>query len=206
MIIRLTAAAAILSLAPLTAAMAQDADPDWPCVQQLIPKIAAAQVWNGPTVDENLAMTAPPELSELGRNAMDPKVSADAAVKSLKTYFAKVKSRPRLASEIPTVFIVALTDANGQREREINGIKGFTRGQFALSKKLAEDASELDKLTQGQLAKEGTPEKNLEDRVSFERRMFEDNEHQVKYLCEAPGESESRIGLIAKTLEQMLPK
>jgi hypothetical protein len=65
---------------------------------------------------------------------------------------------------------------------------------------------QLDKLTEGQPAKEGTPEKTLEERVQFERRVFEDREHQVKYLCEAPADGESRLGIVARTLESLLPK
>ncbi len=202
--VRLTAA--LLITLPFTSALAQESDPDWPCAQQLVPKIVAAQLWSGPLPDENVAMTAPPDLSELGRNAMDSKVSEQDAVKSLKTYFAKVKSPQKRLEQIPTAFIVALTEANSRRDRQINGIKSFTRGQFALSKQLAADVNELDKLTQGQPAKEGTPEKAIEEKVQFERRVFEDREHQVKYLCEAPADGEARLGLVARTLEALLPR
>lgn len=208
MITRLFAAALLASTA-CTAAFADESpatDPDWPCAQQLVPKISAAQVWTGPLADENSAMTAPPELSDLGRSAMDQKITDDKAVKLLKDYFAKAKDHKKLKADIPTIFIVALTETNAQRERQISGIKNFTRGQFALSKKLADDVNELDKLTAGQPAKDGTPEKAIEDRLQLERRVFEDREHQVKYLCETPAGGEARLGIVARTLEEALGK
>lgn len=33
-------------------AAAQEADPDWPCVQRLLPEIAGGMVWAGPPLDE----------------------------------------------------------------------------------------------------------------------------------------------------------
>ena len=124
----------------------------------------------------------------------------------LKDYIAKAKDRKKLNADIPTIFIVALTEANSQREHQISGIKNFTRGQFALSKKLADDVNELDKLTAGQPAKEGTPERTIEDRLQLERRVFEDREHQVKYLCETPAGGEARLGIVAHTLDGALTK
>ena len=208
MITRLLAAALIASIPCAEVARADDAaaaDPDWPCAQALVPKISAAQLWTR-DLPENSAMTAPPELSDLGRSAMDPRIADDKAVKLLKDYFAKVKDRKKVESQAPTVFVVALTEANSQRQQQINGIKSFTRGQFELSRKLAEDVNELDKKTAGQPAKEGTPEKAIEDRVQMERRIFEDREHQVKYLCETPAGGEGRIGIVARTLDGFLGK
>src|SRR3546814_13897031 len=37
-----------LTLLPAAARAAASADPDWPCIQRLVPRIAAAQVWGGP--------------------------------------------------------------------------------------------------------------------------------------------------------------
>ena len=196
MIKRLLATTALLASVACTSAFAAETDPDWPCAQQLVPKIAAAQLWtSGDLPDENAAMTAPPELSDLGRSVMDSRIADDKVVKMLKDHFAKVKDHKKLNAEIPTLFIVALTEANSQRQRQISGIKDFTRGQFTLSKKMADDVNELDKLTAGQPAKDGTPEKAIEDR-----------EHQVKYLCEAPSGGEARLGLVARTLEGAMGK
>src|SRR3546814_11955529 len=38
----------ILTMLPAAARAAASADPDWPCIQRLVPRIAAAQVWGGP--------------------------------------------------------------------------------------------------------------------------------------------------------------
>ncbi|HEX8374351.1 MAG TPA: hypothetical protein VF606_04145, partial [Geminicoccaceae bacterium] len=53
--------AALLSVAALRAAPASAAgeDPDWPCVQRLVPELAAGQMWPGKPLDELPAGAAP---------------------------------------------------------------------------------------------------------------------------------------------------
>jgi hypothetical protein len=192
----------VLALAiPTAAALADEAaDPNWPCQQRLVPKISAAQLCAGELPPENAALTAPPELSELGRSVMSQSISDDQAAKLLTDFKAHLKNAKKFKQEAPTVFLAALFEANYQRTREISGIKKFTEGQFALSKKLAEDVGELDKLTQGQPAKEGTPAMDVENRVHLEQKVFEDREKEVPYLCEAPSIGEQRLGLVARVL------
>jgi len=210
--IRRFAFTSLVALMTVGAAMAappgseENTDPDWPCTQQLVPEIAAAQVWTAEVPDPAIAMTAPPDLSELGRQSMSPVLTDAKAIALLNDYFGKIKDRKRIAKEAPIVFAVALNEANVQRARQISGIKSFNRGQMALSKKLADDVNELDKMTGGVHAKDGTPEKAVEDRAHMEQRVFEDREHQVRYLCEAPATGEQRIGAVAKTLQDFMAK
>src|SRR3546814_988040 len=42
---------AILTLPAAARAAASSQDPDWPCIQRLVPRIVAAQVWAGPEPD-----------------------------------------------------------------------------------------------------------------------------------------------------------
>lgn len=196
---------ALAMMIPAGAALADEgADPDWPCQQRLVPQIAAAQLWPGPLPPESTAMTAPPELSELGRSVMSPAITDAQASKILADYQAHLKNAKKFKQEAPTVFLIALTEANAQRQHQINGIKKFTQGQFALSRKLADDVGELDKLTQGQPAKEGTPGMEVENRVHLEQKVFEDREKQVQFLCEAPSEGEQRLGVVAHVLGQAI--
>ena len=209
MIRRLTLSS-LIALLPLTAALAAPpsdeapVDPDWPCQQQLVPEIAAAQVWTGNLPESSAAMTAPPELSELGRAAMSPSTPDAKVTANLREYFAKIKDRKKINDQAPLVFVIALNEANAQRAKQLHGIKAFSRGQMALSQQLAKDVSELDRLTNGQPAREGTPEKAVEDRTHMEQRVFEDREHQIRFLCEAPATGEQRIGLVATTLQDIL--
>lgn len=193
-------------MVPLGSAWAQEtADQDWPCQQRLVPKIAAAQLWSGPALpEEKTVLTAPPDISDLGRSVMSPTISDAQATKMLTDYKAHLKSAKKFKAVAPTLFLIALTEANSRREEQISGIKRFTQGQFALSRKLADDVNELDKQTMGQPAKDGTPAMDLENQVHMEQKVFEDREKQVKFLCDTPAGDEQRLGLVAHVLQTAL--
>lgn len=197
---RLTGIVLALAIPAATALADEAADPNWPCQQLLVPKLAAAQLWAGDLPPADSVLTAPPDLSELGRSVMSQSITDDQASKMLTDFKAHLKSAKKFKAEAPTVFLAALNEANFQRARQISGIKKFTEGQMALSKKLAQDVDDLDKLTQGQPARDGTPAMDVENRVHLEQKVFEDREKEVPYLCEAPSIGEQRLGLVARLL------
>src|SRR3546814_14924827 len=56
---------AILTLPAAARAAASSQDPDWPCIQRLVPRIVAAQVWAGPEPDA-AAWNDDREIARLG--------------------------------------------------------------------------------------------------------------------------------------------
>ena len=57
-----------LSVLPLAAhAAPRNVDPDWPCQQALVPKIAAATLWSGPPLDNIGDWHATPTVAGAGR-------------------------------------------------------------------------------------------------------------------------------------------
>src|SRR3954471_15967333 len=67
--------AALLVAAAASAAPRRGEDPDWPCVQRLVPTLTAATVWSGPPLDGAGAWQDEPAVASLVR-AVTPRAVA----------------------------------------------------------------------------------------------------------------------------------
>jgi hypothetical protein len=175
------------------------ADPDWPCVQRLVPRIAAAALWPGP----------PPEgdwRSEEGVAALVGRVSPRAVpeeegVSAVEAFAAALDpaSRRRL---LPLAFAGVLEETNRQRDALIEQIRRLARRQRGL----AEGVRRLQAELRAMPADAGPAARTeLEQRHAFAAKSFTDAEGTVRYACEAPVRLEGRLGAYARALVAALP-
>ncbi len=194
------AALALLLLALLPAA-AQTAprgqDPDWPCVQRLVPRLSAAALWPGPGPEGE--WRAEPEVAALVGRIMPRTTSEAEGVAAIGSFAALLDAAARRRL-LPLAFAGALEETNRQRDVLIEQIRRFARRQRDLAERVRSLEAELRPGPEDPAARA-----ELEQRHGFAARAFIEAERTMRYACEAPVGLESRLGGYVRALRAALP-
>lgn len=196
----LFAAAAALASAPAAAQPHRGGDPDWPCVQRLVPTLTAAALWPGPPA-EGEWRTEPEVAALVGRIA--PRAVAEAEGVAAIAEFAAPLGPAARRRLLPLVFAGALEETNRQRAALIGQIRGFARRQRDLAELVRTIGAELNAVPDTPDAAARRAE--LQQRYGFTAKAFEDAERTMRYACEAPVRLEGRLGAYARALRAALP-
>ncbi len=193
------AAALALLAAAAAGPSTPSADPDWPCVQRFVPRLAAAALWPGPPPEGD--WRAEEEgLAALVRRVSPRSVPEEEGVAAIESFAAPLDpaSRRRL---LPLVFAGVLEETNRQRDALVEQIRRFARRQ----RELAEGVRRLEAELRATPADAGAARAELEQRHAFAAKAFTDAERTVRYACEAPVRLEGRLGAYARALAAALP-
>lgn len=181
-----------LLLLALSLIAAAPADPDWPCVQRLVPKLTAATLWAGPTPEHD--WHADPKLSALADQLADRRTPIDDAVAQLKTFVA---TQP--GAEARAELFTALVDrSNLERTAAIDRLRQVSRRLRALA-----DAITAATQQQAALAPDAPDAQRAEivDRRALLLRQYDELNRTVRYACEIPVNFEHRLGEFARILQ-----
>jgi hypothetical protein len=195
----------LLPLAVLAAGMrdARAADPrypDWPCVQAKVPEISIAAIWDGPPIEglinewhndgaiENLVARLAARriaLEEAQKNATDF-VAAAGADKARKGAL---------------LFAGVFDTLNRQRSEVLDGLERMQRRERDLAEQIKADVAALRAL-QDQPQRDEAKISELQTKVEWGTRIFDDRRKTVRYACEVPTIIERRLGALARTIRQ----
>ena len=187
-------AALVAALLPAAAAAQPQADPDWPCVQRLVPRLAAGVLWPGvpegdwrgqPEVAALVARIAPRGVEE---------AEGLAAIRDLAAPLG-AEARRRL---LPAAFIGTLEETNRQRDLLIEQLRRFARRQRDL-------AAQVRGLEAALHAAPPEAREELAQRHFFAAKSYGDAERTLRYACEAPVRLEARLGAYARAMRAALP-
>jgi hypothetical protein len=201
--ILLTASLLLLGSAPAAPLAARGEDPDWPCVQRLVPHLTAGGLWAGPSLPEGDAWRAAPEAAALVARITPRAVEEAEGLRAIEAFAAPLDAATRRRL-LPLVFAGALAETDRQRAALIEQIKSFARRQRSLAEATNRIAAELDTVPSGAAAAERRAE--LEQRHFFAAKAFQDAERTMRYVCEAPVRLEARLGAYARALQAVLPQ
>ena len=187
-------------LVPLPAlAQHRGADPDWPCVQRLVPKLTMAALWAGPA--PQAAWREQPVVSSLVERIAPRTVPEAEGVAAISAFTEPLDATARRLL-LPIAFDGLLEQTNAQRDVLIEQIRRFTRRQRELAELSRRLAAELRTLAASAPSEERA---ELEQRRYFTAKAFEDAERTLRYACEAPVRLEGRLGAYARALSAALP-
>jgi hypothetical protein len=178
---------------------AAGADPDWPCVQRLVPELAAGQVWAGEPPLDALpadAALAPPVADMPGRIAgrrLPPEEAARLAADAL----AKVPE-PERAAQRALVFREALRLINRERGELVAGIKRYAKRQRALADKITGDGRRLVELRRDPA--QATTVAELDNARAWDMRVFDERQRALDTLCDQPVRLEQRAFALGRLL------
>jgi hypothetical protein len=189
-----------LALAAQPAAGAEP-DPDWPCVQILVPTLAASQMWAGPPLEANEDVPADPQRAALAYQLASRATALPELEEELDRFADGLAAQDRNA-ELAGLFSEALALINQQRSEIIAGIKRYTRKQRRLADKIARDNRQLTGLQPGTVPDAETAE--LLNERQWDLRVFEDRQHVLRQICEQPVLLDQRAFAVSRIVQARL--
>jgi hypothetical protein len=191
-------AALLFAVPPVAAAAATGEDPDWPCIQRLVPEIAPAVIWPGPPI-EQVNGPANPGLDELSGELAARRVPLDEARARVEE-FAAALAEEQKAEQLTGLFLRTLEIINNDRSSIIEGIKEYARGQRALAQSINEKNERLIELPKDQVLERET----LVAERDWDVRIFDDRARSLTYLCEQPVLLDQRAFALARAIAEHL--
>ncbi len=175
----------------------------WPCEQVFVPEISASVLWAGPSV-ENLPPHAWRKDMPTGILVRDisSQFSTDENVEAKVSAFVKALSPDQKNQKLTLVFSGVLSILNARRTKYMKGILKFSRQQTARARIINEGLSALTKLKAAKVSVEKI--KDLEEKLVWQQRMFDDRERSIRFLCEQPVNVEVAMADLARTLSNKL--
>jgi hypothetical protein len=187
-----------LALPPAAAAAAGD-EPDWPCIQRLLPEIAAGMIWPGPPVDAVNGAAGDARLEHLAEELAARRVPLAEAEQQIAAYALPLEGDARSA-ELTRLFTRMLAIINQDRASIIEGIKRFARGQQALADKIAGQNARLHEIQPQQILERDA----LIAERDWDIRIYDDRQSSLTYLCEQPVLLEQRAFALARAIASHL--
>jgi hypothetical protein len=181
-------------LAGQSALAATGEDPDWPCVQRLVPEIAAAMIWAGPPLDAVEGEKSPATRRLAGELAARrvPLADAEAQVEA----YAGTLAAEQKDAQLTRLFADTLAIINRDRTSIIQGIRKFARNQQALAERITRNAEQLGGLGADQIAERDA----LMAARQWDIKLYEDRRDSLTYLCEQPVLLEQRAFALARAI------
>jgi hypothetical protein len=187
--------AALLFAAPCAPAVAATGeDPDWPCIQRLVPQIAPAVIWSGPPID---AVDGPanPLVDDLAGELAARRVPLDEAMARVEEFAASLDDAQK-NEQLTRLFARMLEIINRDRSSIIEGIKEYARGQRTLAETINDKNELLIDLPKDQVLERET----LVAERDWDVRVYDDRARSLTYLCEQPVLLEQRAFALARAI------
>ncbi|WP_155524556.1 hypothetical protein [Oleisolibacter albus] len=173
-------------------------DPDFPCVQVLVPSLSPGQIWSGPPVDDIPAgaWTSDTEVRRLVEMAGDRRVGTEALTSEIDRFAGTTKDGNRLVLLFAGVF----ETLQAERGQSLDAIRRYAQGQRQMLDRIAARLRD-----QQDLSADDPRRAEIADAIAWDRRVLEDRRRMLPPLCERPALLERRLGAVARTLAAHLP-
>jgi hypothetical protein len=197
--------AAVLSLALLIGAGNADAapwaaNPDWPCQQRLVPRLAAASYWNGPPLAGLGDWQADPAVAELVRRLAPRPVTTAEGLTAIAA-FARSLTNDR-ARRLGLAFLGLLEKSDLERRGLLDELQQIGHRQRELAALVANLGAELAAIPAAATGDAAVRRTDLQQRYDFTARNFEEIQRTIRYACDTPVELDARLGAWARALER----
>lgn len=173
--------------------LAASEDPDWPCIQRLVPRISAAQVWAGPEPSPE-SWQGDIDVSRLASKLAARRVPLDEAEKLIEG-FTDAQPADILNDKLTALFGRTLQIINTDRASIIAGIKRFAKRQRQLAERIRQARAHLK--TNGETAEKDT---EFTETLTWDLRIFDEREKSMTYLCEQPVVLEQRAFALGRSM------
>jgi len=192
--IRLTCLCVLAAASPAFAAP----EGDWPCIQPRVVTLGAAQMWSGPPLDQAFARWRDDaEVAALVRSLVPRRVTMDEAAAAIDRF--ATAAGPQKTEKLTLLFAGLFEIINADRQRLVGGIERYARRQRALSEDIGEMARTLSDANIPASQKEA-----IEQRLGWDRRIYDERNQSLTYVCETPVILEQRAFGLAREIARHL--
>jgi hypothetical protein len=179
-------------------------DPNWPCQQRLVPKLAAAAYWNGPEIENPGDWHADSEIASLVQRLAPRRVSTEEGLAEIAA-FAQSLSGDR-TGRLALAFRGLLEETDRGRAALIEQLTQIGRRQRELADLVAQLAAELNSVPPDATGEAAAKRVDLRQRHDFTARNFEEIQRTIRYACETPVALDTRLGAWARALQNASPQ
>lgn len=176
-------------------------DPNWPCIQRKVPEITAGIVWSGPEIHEDdRSWKSSPAIGDLVDRLARRRLAIEDAKNSIDE-FAAAQAGDK-TTQLTLLFTGLLQTINQERREIISGIERYAKRQHALAARINENRHALaallkiDDLTAEQKRQRDT----LEEKLSWDTRIFDERQQSLTYVCESPVLLEQRLFALGRKI------
>jgi hypothetical protein len=180
-------------------------DPDWPCIQRLVPELAPAALWPRaelPPVEGD--WRADPQIGRLASTLVDRDTPLENAAGLMEELVADAPPE-RATERLGGLFQAVLDTANAERDRMIEGIKRFARRQRDLAARITADTSRLRDLEAQATGPALGEAAEIRERRDWDTRVYDERERAMALLCEQPVFVDQRVYAAARLIAERLP-
>lgn len=186
-------------------AVAQEVDPEWPCVQRLVEQVSPAIMWPVP-VDESASAQwrKDPDIRELAEMLGDIETYGEAEQARVAAFADAV---PEEQKEVRLTLLAAgiVEVTNRVRSHYISGIKRYTHQQIAIADQVEDALNELSVLGDSSDPDAAAKREEITTTLTWHERVYDQREQAIRSLCEQPVELEETLSTILRDLAQYLP-
>jgi hypothetical protein len=177
------------------------ANADWPCIQHKVPTLTAAQMWDGPPVDDLEEWRDNEEIIKLIPTLASRRVPIDEATAAIET-FATAQPKEKRDTALKLLFAGLLRTVNADRAVVMAGIERFQKRQKARAEEIQRQGEAI-----GQLRKNAEKDEKArpvltaaEDRYNWDVRIFTERQQSIPLACEVPVLIEQRLFELAREI------
>ncbi|GEP08620.1 hypothetical protein [Methylobacterium gnaphalii] len=207
--IRPTLAAGLALMALAAPALAQPkADPDWPCAQRKVSTLGYGSFWTGPDIQAAGEWGNDREAAQFARKLASRRTELSDVDGLIDDFIKDIKDKDEREKRLTRVFAGVFEVLNGERNAVVAGIVRYAQGQQRLAQRIRDEADKISETREGpaeDATKVATKEAtDLENSFNWDRRIFEERNRSVTYVCEVPTLLEQRLGEIARKIQAKL--
>ena len=196
-------AVALTGCAAAAAATPPAPDPDWPCVQRLVPELTVATYWTAAPAPQGADWHADPAVARIVDSVIPRSVPTDQGVSALDAFAAGLPPNAR-AVPLAETFVGLVDQTNHQRDEVIESIKELVRHQRAVGDLVERISTELRAVPADATGADAARRDEIVQRRALVIRSFEETQRTVRYACDVPVALEARLGAYARALQAKL--
>jgi hypothetical protein len=192
------AASLVLSMATARA----QADPDWPCIQRKVATISAGAVWSGPPLPPASDWEKDYEAASLAQKLASRRTPLQDVDGLLDAFVEKAgDEKPR---RLTNVFAGVLDLINTERNRVLEGIDRYSRGQKRLADRIRSESDEVGEVVDSPMSDVPKSAEGAETAMKWDARIFDERRRSLTYVCEVPVLLEKRAFEIGRLIQARL--
>jgi hypothetical protein len=178
-----------------------DPNADWPCIQHKVATLTAAQMWDGPPVDNLTEWRDDEAIGKLIPTLTNRRVPEEKAAAAIDA-FAAAQPEDKRDEALKQLFAGLLSTVNDDRAIVMRGIERFQKRQRGRAKEIERQGEAIRQLKE----KAGTDEKAradvaaTEDRYNWDVRVFTERQQALPLACEIPVLIEQRLFNLAREI------
>ena len=176
-------------------------------MQRKVPQLSAAAVWEGPPTEETAKQWRDdPEVVALVEQIAPRRTSLEDAEAAIASFGAGLDAAER-ETRLTLLFAGLFETLDSERSDVIAGIERYGRRQKGLAEQIRIERAELSELSAAAAAAEDAQRAaELENRLLWETRIFNERRNSLAFVCEVPTLIEQRLFVLARAIQAAMAR